>query len=278
VNGDQQYPGIKGRAARDLKQDLAVIDLVIELLDARAPSSSQNPQILRLTAGKQRLTLLHKADRSDPRVTSRWISYFKGQGYPALAFSIFWPHSRRALFRYLQGCKRELSPAFGRRPLRVMVVGIPNVGKSSFINYLVKRRAARTGNRPGITRGRQWIRLLPGVELLDTPGILYPRISKKVALPLSAVGAIPAGSQESLDTAKWLIKLYRESGKEEQLLERYRELTVDVETDLQLEQIGVSQGCLLTGGKIDLQRAAETVLRDFQNGSLGRLSLEHPPG
>ncbi len=277
MSGEQQHSGIRGRAARDLRQDLAAIDLVVELLDARAPSGSQNPQIARLTAGKQRLILLHKADRSDPRTTFRWINYFKDQGYPAMEFSIYWPHSRRALFKYLQGRQAELSPVYGRRSLRAMVVGIPNVGKSSFINYLVKRRAARSGNRPGITRGRQWIKLLPGIELLDTPGILYPRLSKRAALPLSAIGALPAGGMEATGTARWLIKLYQDTGKEELLRERYRGLTPDAGPDLQLERIGLSQGCLLPGGKIDLKRAAEIVLRDFQNGSLGRLSLESPP-
>lgn len=269
--------GIKGRAARDIRHDLAAVDLVIELLDARTPFSSQNPQIVRLTAGKQRLILLHKADRSDPRATTRWTNYFRDQGYPAMEFSIYWPHSRRALFKYLQDRQVNLSPAYGQRSLRVMVAGIPNVGKSSFINYLVKRRAAHTGNRPGITRGRQWIKLFPGIELLDTPGILCPRMSKRALLPLSAIGAIPAAGMEVTETAGWLLKLYREAGKEKFLLKRYRELNPGDGSDLQLEQIGLSQGCLMPEGKIDLRRAAEIVMRDFQNGFLGRLSLESPP-
>ncbi len=276
MNG-KQYPGISGRAARDIKEDLAAIDLVVELLDARAPASSHNPRISRLIAGKQRLILLHKADRGDPGTTSSWISYFEDRGCPAMEFSIYWPHSRRMLFKYLQGRQSEMPPARGRRSLRAMVAGIPNVGKSSFVNNLVKRRAARTGNRPGITRGRQWIKLLPGVEFLDTPGILHPRVSKQAVLPLLAIGALPTGGPEALDTARWLLEFFRNKGKEEILENRYREFMRGAGPDLQLEQVGKSQGCLMPGGKIDLQRAAAVLLRDFQSGLLGRISLELPP-
>ncbi|NMA92313.1 MAG: ribosome biogenesis GTPase YlqF [Firmicutes bacterium] len=274
----KRFSGSEGRAARELRQDLAAIDLVVELLDARAPSASQNPRIGRLTAGKQRLILLHKADRSEPRVTSRWVNYFKDKGYSAMTFSIHQPHRRRVLFKYLQDCRAGLSPAHGRRSLRIMVVGIPNVGKSSLINYLVRQRAARSGNRPGITRGRQWIRLLPGVELLDTPGVLYPRLSGEVIPLLVAIGSLPSAAIEAISTAGWLLGFYRETGRAGLLAKRYPGLGSSGDPDLQLEEIGRVQGCLLPGGKIDLQRAAETVLRDFQNGNLGNVSLEYPPG
>ncbi len=269
--------GISERAARDLRQNLAVIDLVVEILDARAPLKSRNSQIARLTVGKERLILIHKADRGDPLINPGWVKYFSSPEHRAMEFSIYWSHSRRALFRYLQGRQRKLSPAFGKRSLRTMVVGIPNVGKSTFINCLVKQRAARTGNRPGVTRGRQWIKLLPGIELLDTPGVLYPRLSKEVVLALSALGSLPPAGVDSIGTARWLLQHYQEKDKSHLLQKRYRGLSSGAGPDSQLEEIGLSLGCLLPGRKIDLNRAAEMVLQDFQNGSLGRMSLESPP-
>jgi ribosome biogenesis GTPase A len=272
----QWYPGNMARAMRQLKDDFKLVDLVVELLDARVPDSSRNPSLSRLIGSKRRLILLHKADRGEPEITARWLSYFQQLETPAIPFSVHTPHAVKAFYKYLNQQQSKMPPARLKRPLRLIITGIPNVGKSTLINLLVKRAAARTGNRPGVTRGRQWIRLLPGVELLDTPGVLWPALSDETAVPLAVVGALPAGGLDFQNLALWLLNVYLERQKEPELFRRYPGLKRD-DPEAMLEQIGVGQGCLQAEGKIDLERAAALVLRDFQNGSLGRLSLERPP-
>lgn len=264
------------RACRQLEEDIKLTDLVVELLDARIPDSSGNPFLQKLAGRKQRLVLLHKADQGEPDVTSRWLSFFGGEGIDALPFTVHHPRSSKTFFDYLK--KKERTVASGRlkRPLRLIVVGIPNVGKSTLINYLVKKAVARAGNRPGITRGRQWIRLLPGIELLDTPGVLLPRLSEEAVLPLAVVGALPAGKVDLQSAARWLITAFIQKGKGERLLRRYPDLELS-DPDKTLAGVASGRGFLLPGGKIDLERAAAFLLKDYQSGSLGRLTLEEPP-
>ena len=272
----QWYPGNMARAMRQIQEELKLVDLVVELLDARIPSSSRNPYLSRMIGKKQRLILLHKADRAEPAVTARWLFHFKQAGQPAMPFSVYTPRSLGTLFKYLKQQEHKLRPARLKRPLRLIVAGIPNVGKSTLINHLVKRSVTRTGNQPGITRGRQWIRLLPEVELLDTPGVLWPNLYEETAIPLAVVGALPPSRLDMEDLAVWLLDFYLRRGKAEMLPGRYPGLKGG-SPEAMLEQIGLSQGCLLPEGKTDLERAAALLLRDFQNGSLGRLSLEEPP-
>jgi ribosome biogenesis GTPase A len=261
---------------RLLQEELKLVDLAVELLDARIPASSRNPHFSRLIGSKQHLVLLHKADRGERRVTTRWLFHFQKTGLHALPFSVFMPQSLGLFFNYLTQQELLLRPARLKRPLRLIITGIPNVGKSTLINYLVKKAAARTGDRPGITRGRQWIRLLPGFELLDTPGILWPNLSEQTALPLAAVGALPAGRVEPQRLAAWLLALIVQRGKEDRLRRRYPGLQPG-EPEAMLEQIGLGRGLLMQEGKVNLERSASLLLRDFQNGALGRLSLEEPP-
>lgn len=271
----QWYPGGMARAMRRLDEDLKLVDLVVELLDARVPASSRNPRLSRLIGLKQRLILLHKADRGDPTVTARWISYLKQSGLTALPFSVRAPGLLGAFRKYLKVRQSELPSARLKRPLRLIVAGIPNVGKSTLINYLVKRAAAPTGDRPGVTRGRQWIRLLPGVELLDTPGVLWPDLSGEAAVRLAVVGALPPERLGPQNLAVWLLDFYVRRGKEALLLHRYPGLKPGPAESM-LERVGALQGCLLPEGKIDRERTAALLLRDYQNGALGRVSLEEP--
>ncbi len=264
------------KAVKVLRQDLKIIDLVVELLDARAPISSRNPAFAGLLEGKKHLLLLHKADRAEDAVTERWLSYFQGRDIRSMAFSV---HNRRyltQLLRYLKEQEHNLRPIRIKRPLRMMFVGIPNVGKSTLINYFVHKAVTRTANRPGVTKGRQWIRITPGLELLDTPGILWPKITEKTVWPLAVIGAMPASRLDLQGIALWLIEIYLEKGREHYLAERYQGLRRGT-VEKMLEQIGESQGCLQAEGKVDLERAAGLVLRDFQDGSLGRMTLETPP-
>jgi len=264
------------RAVNVLRQDLRIVDLVIELLDARIPFSSRNPVFASLLNGKKHLILLHKADRAEEVVTERWLSYLQGMGLQSMAFSI--KHSRylNQLLRYLKDQEHDLRPTRLKRPLRMIFVGIPNVGKSTLINHFVRKAVTRTANQPGITRGRQWIRITPGLELLDTPGILWPNLNEETAKPLAVVGAIPSSRIDLESIALWLIDQYFKKEKYDLLINRYSGLPFDNPEKI-LEFIGSSQGCLLTAGKVDQVRAAQMVLRDFQGGTLGRMTLEDPP-
>jgi ribosome biogenesis GTPase A len=272
----QWYPGSMARAVNVLRQDFKIIDLVVELLDARIPISSRNPVFASLLDGKKHLILLHKADRAEEAVTERWLSYFQGRDLQSMAFSVHHSRYLKRLLRYLKEQEHNLRPTRIKRPLRMIFVGIPNVGKSTLINYFVHKAVTRTANQPGITRGRQWIRIMPGLELLDTPGILWPYLNEETAKPLAVVGAIPSGRIDLEEIALWLIGLYIRKEKSDVLVKRYGDLQFDT-TEKILEAIGLSQGCLQSTGKVDHGRAATLILRDFQGGVLGRMTLEDPP-
>jgi len=273
----QWFPGAMARAMRRLKEDLALVDLVVELIDARAPASSRNPRLLSLCRQKERLILLHKADRGEEEINTRWLLHFRESGEEALLSSVQLPRTLKPFFDYLELRRRRLLRGRLKRALRLVIVGIPNVGKSTLINYLAGRAAARTGDQPGITRGRQWFRLTPGVELLDTPGILPPVLSPERIFPLAAIGALPPGRADPQEVAAWLLRLCLERGKTERLEERYEGLQ-PAAPEAMLQQIGAIRGCFLTQGKVDLDRAAMILLRDYGAGKLGRFSLEEPPG
>ena len=276
MSSGQWYPGSMARAVNVLRQDLKIIDLVVELIDARAPASSRNPVLAGLIEGKKHLLLLHKADRAEDDVTEGWLNYFREQDILAMAFSVYNRRYLTRLVRYLKEQEHNLRPTRIKRPLRMMFVGIPNVGKSTLINFFVHKTVTRTANRPGITRGRQWIRITPGLELLDTPGILWPKITEATTWPLAVIGAMPAGRLDLPGIATWLIELYLEKDRKQELVKRYRDLSSGNAEEM-LAQIGESQGCLQSAGKVDLERAAGLVLRDFQGGVLGRMTLEEPP-
>jgi len=272
----QWYPGNMSRAINQLRQDLKAIDLVIELLDARIPASSRNPAFDELFEGRKHLILLHKADRAEEEITKLWLDYYQKTGLKAIAFSVQKKRYIDNLLRYLKQQEQNMLSGRLKRPLRMIFVGIPNVGKSTLINLFVHKAVTKTGNRPGITRGRQWIRIMPGMELLDTPGILRPKNTEDAARALAAVGAIPAGQIDRQDIALWLIEQYLEKDKFNLLFQRYNDLCPG-EAGRIFEQIGISQGCLRAESKIDAERTAALLLRDFQGGALGRITLESPP-
>ncbi len=272
----QWYPGSMARAVNVLRQDLKIIDLVVELLDARIPISSRNPAFKGLLEGKKHLLLLHKADRAEEEVNEHWLSHFKDMEQEAMSFSVHHKRYLKRLLQYLKKQEHNLRPTRIKRPLRMMFVGIPNVGKSTLINYFVHKAVTRTGNRPGVTKGRQWIRITPGLELLDTPGILWPRITEQSTWPLAAVGAMPPSRLDQQEIALWLLEIYLQKNREELLVERYSGLKAD-STEKMLTYIAELHGCLQAAGQADLERASAIVLRDFQAGLLGRITLEDPP-
>ncbi len=272
----QWYPGNMARAINNLRQDLKIVDLVVELLDARIPYSSRNPVFAELLKAKKHLVLLHKADRAEDSETAKWLVYFKKQKINAMPFSVHHKRYLSQLIRFLKEQESNLRSTRLKRPLRMIIVGIPNVGKSTMINYFVHKAVTRTGNQPGITKGRQWIRINPGLELLDTPGVLWPRIDEDTAWPLAVVGAIPPSRIDLESMALWLIDYYLDNIKAGILSNRYPLTNVNSAEKI-FEQIARTQGCLQTEGKPEPNRTAALLLRDFQAGLLGRITLEKAP-
>ncbi len=278
----QWYPGHMTKAMRMIKENLKLVDAVCELLDARIPQASRNPDIDTLTAGKPRMIVLNRADLADPARTARWKRRFEEQGYAVLETDArsgrgvngFVPAVRRLLKDKLREYEQK---GQGGRPLRVMILGIPNVGKSTFINKVAGRKAALAGDKPGVTRGRQWISVDRGLELLDTPGVLWPKFdSQEVGELLAVTNAIKADvlDKETL-AANFMLrlrKLYPQA-----LTERYK-FTPDPEANgfALLEQAAKKRGFLLSGGEYDLERMANTLLGEYHDGKLGRLTLEEP--
>lgn len=270
------------KARRMMEENIKLIDLVIELVDARAPLASRNPDIDRLAANKSRLILLNKADLADQAVNTRWKDHFDEKGY----FTVVLDSRKRDLMgeirkKTAEACRekreRDLKRGIKNRPVRAMVCGIPNVGKSTFINSFSKKGVAKTGNKPGVTKGKQWIRLDKELELLDTPGILWPKFDdEEAAVKLALIGSMNDEILDVHDMAVRLLSFLKEeySGL---LKGRYFEDTdMPDDNDMILEEIAKKRGCLLGGGEADIKRASALILDEFRSGRLGRISLERP--
>ena len=276
----QWYPGHMTKAKRMMQEDIKLIDLVIELVDARIPISSRNPDIDELGKNKARLILLNKSDLAEEKKNDAWVEYFKAKG-----FSVVKVNSRKGGgIKSIQGviqeaCKEKMERDRKRgilnRPVRAMVVGIPNVGKSTFINSLAGKACAKTGNKPGVTKGKQWIRLNKNVELLDTPGILWPKFEDQVVgLRLAFIGSIKDEILNVEELAAELIRFMKKSYTGV-LAEKYN--IEEVENPYKcLEKIAESRHCLLRGNELDVNKAAVLLIDDFRNGRLGRITLEFP--
>ncbi len=277
----QWYPGHMTKAKRQMQEDIKLVDLVIELVDARIPSSSHNPDIDGLGKNKARLVLLNKADLADEAYNQAWCQYYKTQDKFAVKLDSRSRAGMKAVQAVIQeACKEKLERNRRRgilnRPVRAMVVGIPNVGKSTFINTFAGKACAKTGNKPGVTKGRQWIKLNKNVELLDTPGILWPKLEgESVGLHLAFIGSI---KDEILNTDDMALALIRELTAlyPGLLAKRYAldEAAGDVGI---LEQLAQIRGCLKKGSGLDYSRACGLFIDDFRSGKLGRITVEAPP-
>ncbi|MGC7846697.1 ribosome biogenesis GTPase YlqF [Desulforudis sp. 1088] len=272
----QWFPGHMAKARRQIKSQLKICDLVIELLDARIPRSSRNPSIDELLGAKPRVVVLNKVDLADAAMTRRWEKILAAGGDPVIQADSVKGAGIRSVVEAILSIPQE---RLKRRPggsLRAVVVGIPNVGKSSFINRLVGQRAARTGRRPGLTRGPQWIRIGGDVELLDTPGILWPKFDDPlVGLKLAATGAIKEEVFSCEEIAGWLLGWLAEKAPAA-LAQRYDLPSAPADTAEVLGAVGLKRGVLLPGGRVDLERAAALIIKDFQDGRLGRFTLDDP--
>ena len=275
----QWYPGHMTKARRMMQENIKLIDLVIELVDARMPLGSRNPDIDDLARGKGRMILLNKADLADERKNEQWTSWFKAQGFHVVKINARTGMGLKQITPLVQeACRekieRDRRRGIKNRPVRAMVVGIPNVGKSTFINSFAGKACAKTGNKPGVTKGNQWIRLNKTLELLDTPGILWPRFEdQQVGLHLALIGSINDQILNKDELACELISLL-EKDYPQVVKDRFGIENVEEDRVKVLEEIARSRACLMKGGELDLARASALLLDDFRAGKLGRISLE----
>ena len=278
----QWFPGHMTKAQRMIEENVRLVDAVCEILDARIPRSSRNPDIDRLAAGKPRLVILNRCDLADPAVTKKWAAYFRAQGLAVLETDARSGRGVNAFPAAVRELLRDKLAEYERkgqsgRGLRIMVLGIPNVGKSTFINKVAGRKAAAAGDKPGVTRGRQWISIDRSLDLLDTPGILWPKFdSQEVGEMLAVTNAIKSDvlDRENL-AANFMLRLcelYPDAVKE-----RYGVVRTGEENGFELlEQAAKRRGFLVSKGEYDIERMANTLLDEYHGGKLGRLSLERP--
>lgn len=274
----QWYPGHMTKAIRMMKEDIKLIDLVIEILDARLPLSSRNPDIDDLGKGKARLILLNKSDLADEHWNNKWAEYFKEKGYTVVKVNSRNKAGIKEINNAVnEACKekieRDRKRGIKNRPVRAMVVGIPNVGKSTFINAYAGKACTKTGNKPGVTKGKQWIKLNKNLELLDTPGILWPKFEDQmIGLKLAVSGSINDNILNTTDLAYEFIKILNENYPDA-IKERYG--IEDEEDPLKvLNRVAEVRGCKLKGDLPDINKAALIVLDDFRSGKLGRITLD----
>ena len=276
----QWYPGHMTKAKRMMQENINLIDLVIELVDAREPISSRNPDIDELGKHKSRIILLNKSDLADPRANKEWIAYFQNKGFHVLEINSKTGSGVKSIQSLVQeACKEKIERDRKRgilnRPVRAMVVGIPNVGKSTFINAFAGKACAKTGNKPGVTKGKQWIKLNKGLELLDTPGILWPKFEDQaIGMKLAFIGSI---NDEILLTDELALDFIRhvKPRYEHMITERYGLTEWDSALQV-LSGIAENRRCFKKGQELDLEKAAAMLIDDFRSGKLGRISLEWP--
>lgn len=276
----QWYPGHMTKAKRQMQEDIKLIDLVIELVDARIPLSSRNPDIDDLGRQKARLILMNKADLADEKQNQAWASYFREKGFFVVKLDARTKAGMKTISTVIMdACKekieRDRKRGIKNRPVRAMVVGIPNVGKSTFINTYAGKACAKTGNKPGVTKGKQWIRLNKNVELLDTPGILWPKFEdQKVGLFLALIGSIKDEILNIDELSIELITILRENYPG-LLAQRYEVSEEQAPAEI-LAGIARNRNCVKKGGELDYSKAASLVIDEFRNGRLGKITLEFP--
>ena len=278
----QWFPGHMAKTKRLIIEHLKAVDVAAELLDARIPLASANPMVEELLSGMPRIVILNKADLADPEMTKAWESYYKRKGVAAVSMSCGNGKDKKKFLRLIKEAVGPMLEKWKRRGLktrsaRIMILGIPNVGKSTLINFISGTAAARTANTPGHTRGKQWVRLSQGLDLLDTPGVLWPKFEDQVAaLRLAATGAI-AGDVFDADTVVPELMRVLARTAPDALREKYGIEDAAADPQILLAQAGKRRGCILPGGAIDYARAQTMILNDFRSGKLGRITFDAVP-
>lgn len=269
------YPGHMKKTRELIAENLKMVDIVIEVIDARIPVSSRNPIIDELVKNKRRLIILNKSDLSDPKANEAWAETFKKQGNLALTMNCMTGIGVGQLYKLLSRLQDEKNEGqLRKKSLRMMIVGVPNVGKSSLINRMTGKKSAKTGDRPGVTKGKQWLGLENGMQLLDTPGILWPKFEDpQVGLNLAFCGSI---KDEILDTASLALELIKVLQRDypQLLRERYKLDELDEDALVNMEAIAAKRGFILSGKRVDYERCARTVLDEFRGGKIGNITLE----
>lgn len=274
------YPGHMNKAKKEMERSLSMVDIAVEVVDARAPEATRNPDIVQLLKNKKTLLVLNKADLADANITRRWIAYYNSLGMPTIALSATSASSKKRLLAALDPISRQVIDRWKRKGaskiVRAMVAGIPNVGKSSIINLLAPSAHAKTGAKPGLTRGKQWVRINPFLELMDTPGLLWPKLSdQEAAKKLAYLNAINEDILQTEELAQNLLLCLYEISPE--IIAKRYNIATSEDAEAMLYAIGIARKFLLKGGEVDIERAAYVVLDEFRAGRLGRISLERPP-
>ena len=282
VSSIQWFPGHMAKTRRLMQKNITLVDAVVEITDARIPQSSRNPEMDRLVGKKPRLVILNKCDAADDRITAMWLDYYKSKNILAIAMDC---RSGKGANKFLPTLKELFKDQIASwhqkgmigRPMRIMIVGIPNVGKSSFINRMAKSKRAKVEDRPGVTRGKQWVSLDAELELLDMPGVLWPKFEDKlVGERLAFTGAVKDDIMDMEHLASRLLQ-FLNGNYPKLILERYNVETVENEEGYEiLQKIGKKRGFLISGGEINTERAAITVVDEFRSGKIGKFTLEKP--
>ena len=285
------YPGHMLKTKKQIIEDLKLIDVIIEILDARIPLASQNPDIRQITANKKKIVVLNKSDLANEIETKKWIEFFKNQGIIAIATDSNIGKGVKETLKLVQEVmKEELEKAsmngIKNKNIRIMICGIPNVGKSSFINRMINKKSAEVGNRPGVTKQKQWVRISTNIELLDTPGVLWPKFENQdISLKLAYTGTIKDELLDKTEIAYNLLK-YLEKNNKKELFERYKLtdqeinsiISEDDDTIKLMNLIAKKRGAIISSGEIDYERTSAIILNDFRTGKIGRITLEKVDG
>lgn len=288
------YPGHMAKTKKQIIEDLKLIDVVIEILDARIPKSSQNKDLQEWIKNKKKIVILNKSDLAEEKANKEWIEYYQKKGIPAVLTDANTGVGIEKVVKEIEKSAKEKEENFkqkGRtgKAIRVMVVGIPNVGKSSFINRITKKTSALVGNKPGVTKQKQWVKIKENIELLDTPGMLWPKLEpEETALHLAYIGTIKEDNLEKLEIAYYLLKYLLEE-KRQNLIKRYQLTEQEIEEILTckdrpenenileiLHSIGRKRGAIVAGGRVDEEKVANLLLQEFRSGKLGKMTLETP--
>ena len=279
----QWFPGHMTKTRRMIKENLSLVDAVVEIIDARIPMSSRNPEMTKMLGNKPRMFLLNKSDMADEKITQKWIEYFKNQNITSIPIDCRNGKGTSLFLSVLKNqvlsefIKNKIQKGMTGKQIRIMIVGIPNVGKSSFINKMARTKITKVEDRPGVTRHKQWVKLGDGVEMLDMPGVLWPKFDdQKVAHKLAFTGAIKDDVVDIEALSMLLLDLLKEN-YQKNLIERYKiEISEDDNGKKLLEKICLKRAMLLPGGVLNTERAAITVVDEFRAGKLGKISLERP--